>query len=754
MAFKEIGRYRSEDFDFEADASIGNSGVTGVVKVQYYLEYVVKHQFSSNGLSEFIGETYLNITSVTSPINLYVGRGTHFLMSINSLSQGKTDYLGTSTSTNRGYELVSGQTYSNILICSIKNNPVPHNFIDGKFPLEVYASGYLTFSVVTTNGGIGRLTSGGGLRYINSKDFGSDVVPIQDKSTKIVLADNFTDENKNPNVSYSIFFGSSTPMASTEYEARRSLSSVYPDYTAYIYEYITVQIGLSLDGETLDIPYQDAPVDGNFTFDLTEDQLETLRIKAQGSDTVPIYYMVKTTRRLIRSGSTTISQEFYSKAERFFTIVGCNPTLNPTVVDVNSDTIALTGNPNVFVRYESMAEYAINAAASKHATIVSQSVTCGSKTVTNLPYGVIDNVESGTFHFYVTDSRNMGASSSVFKELIEYVKPTCYQKAEIEITGETGATIKLKVNGSYFNGSFGAANNTFKLEVRMTDGNDNWGQWTTFPATPTFNGTTYELETTFGGLNYGKAYIFQTRITDKLNIVESAQYVARMLPVFDWGEEDFNFNVPINIEADNLDMHGETIIRHSTSTNNTVLSASGGNIYIRPDGTNSTYGQTILYGSGNVSVSGDITVSGGATFSDSVSFGSSFTIEGNNLADYVIATGEEAMGSNGTWYWRKWASGKAEAWGCRNFGNMAVTTTWGNLYRSAIFTQDLPNNVFIRTPDAININIVHSGYGGWICKHEQTAPSADTTGSFIFVRPASATVSPTNIGFHIIGEWR
>jgi hypothetical protein len=66
----------------------------------------------------------------------------------------------------------------------------------------------------------------------------------------------------------------------------------------------------------------------------------------------------------------------------------------------------------------------------------------------------------------------------------------------------------------------------------------------------------------------------------------------------------------------------------------------------------------------------------------------------------------------------------------------------------------LPNNVFIRTPDSININIVHANFGGWICKHEQTAPSADTTGSFIFVRPASATVTPTNLGFHIIGEWK
>jgi hypothetical protein len=84
---------------------------------------------------------------------------------------------------------------------------------------------------------------------------------------------------------------------------------------------------------------------------------------------------------------------------------------------------------------------------------------------------------------------------------------------------------------------------------------------------------------------------------------------------------------------------------------------------------------------------------------------------------------------------------------------MAVNTAWGNLYRSAILTQDLPDNLFTTTPDVININIVNANFGGWICKHENLAPSAVTTGSFIFVRPASATISPTYIGFHIIGLW-
>ena len=162
---------------------------------------------------------------------------------------------------------------------------------------------------------------------------------------------------------------------------------------------------------------------------------------------------------------------------------------------------------------------------------------------------------------------------------------------------------------------------------------------------------------------------------------------------------------------------------------------------MRPGGTNDTTGESVIYPDGSVKFGGNVDLT-------------AFSINGNQMADYIIETGEEAMGTNGTWYWCKWASGKAEAWGCRNFGNTAVTTTWGGLYRSAIFTQDLPEDVFKTTPDVITMNIVNSNFGGWICKHENSAPSAVTTGSFIFVRPASATVSPLYIGFHIIGLWK
>lgn len=728
----------------------GSDDSRGMWQIKYFAETVAEYEMVSTNKYRYKASVYVHITEVNAPGELYLynrddSTGETNVTSAAKISNGmlKGVYTNYCTNSNSCYTLTPGEEALDILFYEAYYDEYTmvnlYNF-DGSFYFPINTDLCIGIGTYKTQ-------YNGNIIATEKVNYGEGVpgIPIH-VGAQVVTANSFTDE-ENPSITYQTL--------------SRRIGSDGGHYYFACYDYTwlhgetidSVQITLSFDGTTPAIPYRNLSLlsAANYVFNLTDEEREILRINAQGNDTVPIYFLTKTVRTLHyypdgsdKSGYTPVSKTFYEKTQRNFTVVGCNPTLNPTVKDIKEETIALTGDENTFIRYESMAEFAINATASKHATIVSQSVTCGSKTISNLPNGVIDDVESGTFIFNVTDSRSMGASSSVFKNLVEYVKPTCYQKADIEIIGETGATIKLKINGNYFNGSFGAANNTLKLEVRYADGND-WGEWTTISATPTFNGNTYAIEVTFTGFNYGKAYTFQSRITDKLNVVQSAQYVVSMKPVFDWGEKDFNFNVPVNIDAEDLSMHGETIIRHSDTTNNTVLSASSGNIYVRPKGTDTTTGETIFYSNGNVKFNGTVTFADGTT-------GGGDPLSA--LADYVIDIGEEAMGSNGTWYWRKWASGKAEAWGCRNFGNMAVTTTWGNLYRSAVFTQDLPNNVFIRTPDAININIVHSNFGGWICKHEQTAPSADTTGSFIFVRPASATVTPTNIGFYIVGEWK
>jgi hypothetical protein len=139
---------------------------------------------------------------------------------------------------------------------------------------------------------------------------------------------------------------------------------------------------------------------------------------------------------------------------------------------------------------------------------------------------------------------------------------------------------------------------------------------------------------------------------------------------------------------------------------------------------------------------------------DDFNFNVPVYIEGNPLVDYVIETGQEPMGTNGTWYWSKWRSGRAECYGCRNYGNMAVSTDWGGWFRSGSFNQNLPFGLFTDTPEVIDINLRQGSSGGWVVRYENEEPTSDTTGSFIVVRPKSATISQAYISFNVVGRWK
>lgn len=527
---------------------------------------------------------------------------------------------------------------------------------------------------------------------------GTMVLDAIDRSPKILTASNFTDE-ENPVITYSNPAGDGATL---------------------------LQACISFTGGNDDIAYRDISKTGSsYTFELTEDERNVLRVAAINAQSIPVRFYVKG----IVGGKT-----YWDYVTRTFTVTNCNPVIsNPIVRDVNSDTLALTGDENTLIRYVSMAEYSYEVTTSKQATIANQFVQCGNKKVTGLSQGVIDDPESGLFVFSVTDSRGLTTTATVEKTLIEYVKPTCYQSFDIDLTGETGATITLTISGNFYTGSFGDITNTLKIEVRHTQNDGSMGDWVDLsPLLYTTNNNTYELKTTITGLSYSQAYTFQSRVTDKLFTVHSSEYTTKVLPVFDWGESDFNFNVPVKI-------NGETVLRHNVDANNIVLSASGGHIYLRPGGTNDTSSEAILYPDGSVSFSGPVTANGEVL---------------GGAADYVVETGTEAMGTNGTWYWTKWASGKAECYGMRNFGSMAITTAWGSLYRSAALNQNLPSGLFAAAPEVILINLINSNYGGWVAKHETSAPSSTNTGSFIVCRPASATIAPTHMSFSIIGRWQ
>jgi hypothetical protein len=316
----------------------------------------------------------------------------------------------------------------------------------------------------------------------------------------------------------------------------------------------------------------------------------------------------------------------------------------------------------------------------KGAYITSYRLTCGGANAATNASGKLYNVESANFIFYITDSRGYTNSRAVNLYLIDYVKPTCNQSVKMELVGETGAKAIISLSGNYFSGHFGATGNSLTLQYRKKEEGGEWGPWFSLPSQyRQINDRSYTAEYTITGLSYDKSYTFQSAAIDatgETNRANSTEYIARLIPVFDWGENDFNFNVPVSFQGD-------------------------------------------------------------------------------TMADFIVEQGTEAMGSNGTWYWEKWKSGKAVCYGRRNFGNMGVSTAWGSLYHSNTFSQSFPSGLFSETPSVIDIRVIsNSNYAGWVVQGFDAAASQSSTGSFRMTSVISATFSQVHFCFNIIGRWK
>ena len=255
-----------------------------------------------------------------------------------------------------------------------------------------------------------------------------------------------------------------------------------------------------------------------------------------------------------KSGTGTITCDTYdgstkigTKTCTFTATVGADskPTLSPTVVDSNSTTKALTGDNTKFIKYYSNAAVATRAEARDSATLASQKITCGSKSISS-GIGTINAVESGTFKFSATDSRGYTTSQNVTKTLINYVKLTCSMTAS---AASTSGVAELKISGNYWNGNFGATHNTLTVQYRYKKQGGIYSDWTDSSASIDKSNSKYSTTVTISGLNYLNAYTFQARAIDKLATVKSTEQTRKTVPVFDWGAEDFNFNVPVSFSA-------------------------------------------------------------------------------------------------------------------------------------------------------------------------------------------------------------
>lgn len=454
-----------------------------------------------------------------------------------------------------------------------------------------------------------------------------------------------------------------------------------------------IQVCISFTGATDDIPYRSPGVSsGSYTFNLTPAERSTLINGVTSGTSRTVRFYVK---------GVMDGQTYWSYQTRTFTLTDCLPYMEPTVVDVNEKTIALTGNPNKIVKYASHAKCKANAVAKKGATIKLYEIANGAAKESTSET-VLLGPESAITRFTATDSRGNSEVEEVISPFVDYIKPTCNHKIELDLApnqnpgDESKMKVSFELTGQWFSGNFGVADNDFSIWIRQSQGSkiDDAVEWTeiTILSEVSRGENTYKATFWSDDFDYDKSYTFQFMIRDSISEFQTAPYTATLYPVFDWSEEDFNFNVPVKIKGD-------------------------------------------LVVSGNITSNGE---GGGGSGSGS---------------DYIVEQGTASMGSNGTWYWEKWNSGKAVCYGCRNFGNMAVSTAWGDGYFGAYLSQDFPEDLFSEAPIFLDITIrnTDSGYA-WIARSGK--PTEAETGDFTVVRFSSGNISQVHIAFHAIGKWK
>lgn len=398
----------------------------------------------------------------------------------------------------------------------------------------------------------------------------------------IIAAPNFTDED-NPTIAYENTVGNTIT---------------------------SLAAAISLTGETPDVPYREVDINGgSYTFNLTAAERKTLRAATVGSNSRKVRFYLR---------SIVGEDYFFSWMEVTYTVVNAEPIVLGTVEDVNTNTLALTGNAGTLIRYHSTAKAEMIATAYKEATIKTHYIEHNGSTTTDYSK-MFFNVTGNVFSFVATDSRNNTVSQTVTARMIDYIRPTANIDATQRMTAEGVYT--LSVSGNYYNDTFGytsaAAANSLTLQYRYKEQGGSYGSWVNM--SPTISGNTYSASKTISGLDYRKIYVFQCQIIDKLNTVLSAEVTSISLPVYHWSSNDFVFEVPVTFNA-----------------GATGISGGSGGI------TDGTY-------DGSLKVTGDLWLKGSGNYGNTIYFGDkTYTYIQETSDDYlnIKATNINLQASN------------------------------------------------------------------------------------------------------------
>ncbi len=406
-----------------------------------------------------------------------------------------------------------------------------------------------------------------------------------------------------------------------------------------------------------------------------------------------------TCRTYSSSGSTTVLGNA-TTCTITITATGA-PDISGTVIDTNTATVALTGDSSKLIRYKSTATATITATAKNSASIVSKFINGDSVSGNTKVY---QNCSETSFVFKTTDSRGYSSSVTITPTVIAYIQLTI--NPILSRPTPTGSDITMSFSGDFYRGSFGAMTNTLTIRYRYKESDGSYGAWKNIESTKIVFGTrSYTSSQTFSlddEFNYQKEYHFQIQAIDgnsehQLSTVTKTVIVPRGVPVFDWGKNDFNFHVPVEIDG-NTDIDGN------------------------------------LDTTGNANVDGDLTIGGAMHITN-----------GNEsvVMDYIVE-----QGLSGTWFYRKWNSGIAECWGEQSF-TISLEAVSTNIY----YTSGSASFPFTFVGKPVVIGSCPWSYANWVNAFPDSSDRSKC-GWLYYQTNTNGNNGTRSVYIHAIGKWK
>jgi hypothetical protein len=253
-------------------------------------------------------------------------------------------------------------------------------------------------------------------------------------------------------------------------------------------------------------------------------------------------------RLTCRTYNGQIPVGFAQEAE--FTITAreslCAPEAKLTVEDVAQKTLALTGDSGVLIRYASTARCVLSATGKNGAGITSKKIGDEETDMREFP-----EVENDTFTAFVTDTRGYTTQVQAKLPIVPYIQLTV--NASVKRTDPTSGKAVLRVWGNYFSDNFGAEENSLTLTCQVGSRQ--------IELAPVIGAGSYCAEVLVEGLDYTATHILVVTGQDAVMEVSADVVVKPGIPVFDWGQKDFAFHVPVYAEG-GLQVEGKQLWEH------------------------------------------------------------------------------------------------------------------------------------------------------------------------------------------------